>query len=129
MLPREKIRNLRSSNCWKCTEIVNLTINTLFLYHFKSFAAIPSGGPFLAPEGEVRAHPSCLRACNNSDNVSDGDNHSNSNSEITEQSTFFPRNMGGGHFFCQKPTGDHFLVEKSLNGCTMSRGEILRSLD
>ena len=26
MLPRKKIRSLRSSNCWKCTEIVNLTI-------------------------------------------------------------------------------------------------------
>ena len=26
----EKIRNLSSSNCWKCIEIVNLTITTLF---------------------------------------------------------------------------------------------------
>ena len=32
MLPRKKIWKLRSSNCWnwKCTEIVNLTITTLF---------------------------------------------------------------------------------------------------
>ena len=28
----EKIRNLRSSNCWKYIEIVNLTITVLFLY-------------------------------------------------------------------------------------------------
>ena len=41
----EKIRNLRSSNCWKCIKIVNLTITVLFLYHFKYFT-IPSGGPF-----------------------------------------------------------------------------------
>ena len=41
----EKIRNLRSSNCWKCIQIVNATATTLFLYHFKSFT-IPSGGPF-----------------------------------------------------------------------------------
>ena len=41
----EKIRNLRSSNCWKCTEIVNLTITVLFLNHFKYFM-IPSGRPF-----------------------------------------------------------------------------------
>ena len=26
----EKIRNVRCSNCWKCTEIVNLTITVLF---------------------------------------------------------------------------------------------------
>ena len=50
MLPRKKIRNLRSSNCWKCIEIVNPIINVLFLYHFKYFT-IPSGG------GGVRAHP------------------------------------------------------------------------
>ena len=36
MLPGEKIRNLRSSNCWKCMEIVNPTTTTLFLFHFKS---------------------------------------------------------------------------------------------
>ena len=42
--PREKNRNLRSSNSWKCIEIVNPTTTTLFLYHFKSFT-IPSG-PF-----------------------------------------------------------------------------------
>ena len=45
MLPRKKKRNLRSSNCWKCIEIANLTITLLFLYDFKSFT-IPSGGPF-----------------------------------------------------------------------------------
>ena len=33
----ETIRNLRSSNGWKCIQIVNPTITTLFLYHFKSF--------------------------------------------------------------------------------------------
>ena len=55
----EKIRNLRSSNCWKCTEIVNLTITVLFLYHFKYFT-IPLGGPFWflrGGGGGVRAHP------------------------------------------------------------------------
>ena len=30
MLPWKKIRNLRSSDCWKCIEIVNLTITMLF---------------------------------------------------------------------------------------------------
>ena len=33
--PRENNRNLRSSNCWKCIKIVNPTITTLFLHHFK----------------------------------------------------------------------------------------------
>ena len=32
-----KNRNLRSSNCWKCIEILNATITTLCLYHFKFF--------------------------------------------------------------------------------------------
>ena len=45
MLPQKKNINLRSSNCWKCTEIVNLTIIVLFLYHFKYFTIL-SGGPF-----------------------------------------------------------------------------------
>ena len=62
----EKINNLRSSNCWKCTEMVNLTITVLFLYHFKYFT-IPSGGPFwfLGGGGFVRTPrtPPCLRAC------------------------------------------------------------------
>ena len=40
----EKIRNSRSSNCWKCTEMVNLTITVLVLYHFKYFT-IQSGVP------------------------------------------------------------------------------------
>ena len=57
MLPGKKNRNLRSSNCWKCTEIVNPTISTLFLYHFKSFT-IPQGGPFWLLEKEGGdAHP------------------------------------------------------------------------
>ena len=61
MLPRKKNRNLRSSNCWKCIEIVNLTITLLFLYHFK-YSTIPSGGPFWILGGRgvgvcVRAHP------------------------------------------------------------------------
>ena len=68
IVPREKNRtDLRSSNCWKCIGIVNLTITTLFFYHFKSFT-IPSGGPFWllgGGGGRVRAHPAlspCLRA-------------------------------------------------------------------
>ena len=63
MLPRKKNRNLRSSNCRKCIEIVNLTITLLFLYHFKCFT-IPSGGPFWLPGGmrADSAHPPCLRA-------------------------------------------------------------------
>ena len=61
--PRVKIKNLRSSNCWKCIEIANPTTTTFFLYHFKSFT-IPSGGPFwLLGGGGV--HPPCLRACDN----------------------------------------------------------------
>ena len=54
--PPEKIRNLRSSNCWKCIEIANLTITLLYLYDFKSFT-IPSGGPFWLLGGGVRVHP------------------------------------------------------------------------
>ena len=58
-----KNRNLRSSNCWKCIEIVNLTITTLFLYHFKSFT-IPSGGPFWLLGGVCAPRaPPCLQAC------------------------------------------------------------------
>ena len=57
MLPRKKIRNLRSSKCWKCIQIVIPTTTTLVLYHFKSFT-ISSGGPFwLLGGGGVRAHP------------------------------------------------------------------------
>ena len=48
--PGKKNRNLRSSNCWKCTEIVNPTITASFLYHCKSFT-IPSGEPFNFGEG------------------------------------------------------------------------------
>ena len=68
MLPRKKIRNLRSSNCWKCIEVVNFTITVLFLYHLKYFT-IPSGGPFWLFGGgggsacAPRAPPPpCLRA-------------------------------------------------------------------
>ena len=60
----DKIRNLRSSNCWKCIEIVNLTITVLFLYHFKYFS-IPSGGPFCLLGGACAPRaspPPCLRA-------------------------------------------------------------------
>ena len=42
--PPKQIRNLRSSNCWKCIQIVNPN-TTLVLYHFKFFT-IPSGRPF-----------------------------------------------------------------------------------
>ena len=59
--PSDKIRNLRSSNCWKYIEIVNLTITVLFLYHFKYFT-IPSGGPFWFLGACMRTPP-CLRAC------------------------------------------------------------------
>ena len=51
----DKNRNLRYSNCWKCIEIANPTITTIFLYHFKSFT-IPSSGRFWL-QGGVRAHP------------------------------------------------------------------------
>ena len=60
-------RNLKSLNCWKCTEIVNLIITVLFLYHFKYFT-IPSGAPFWFLGGGGCVHtprtPPCLRACN-----------------------------------------------------------------
>ena len=49
----EKIRNLRSSNCWKCIQIVNPATTTLVFYHFKSFTIAP-GGPFLPLGGCVR---------------------------------------------------------------------------
>ena len=51
-----KNRNLRFSNCWKCIEIVNPTITTLFFYHFKSFT-IPSGGPFWLLRGVNNSPP------------------------------------------------------------------------
>ena len=51
MMPcRAKNRNLMSSNCWKCIQIVNPTTTTLVLYHFKFFT-IPSGGHFWLLEG------------------------------------------------------------------------------
>ena len=43
--PGKNRNDLRYSNCWKCIEMANPTITTLFLYHFKSFT-IPSSGPF-----------------------------------------------------------------------------------
>ena len=59
----EKIQNLRSSNCWKCIEIVNLTTTLLFLYHFKYFI-IPSGGPFWLLGGACAPPlPTGLRLC------------------------------------------------------------------
>ena len=61
----EKIRNLRSSNCWKCTEIVNLTITVLFFYHLNILRSHQAdllvlgggGGGACAPSA-----PPCLRA-------------------------------------------------------------------
>ena len=69
MLPREEIRNLRSSNCWKCIESVNPTITTLFLYiiliilrshqaeRFGSWG-VGGGGGACAPRA-----PPCLWTC------------------------------------------------------------------
>ena len=60
--PPEKIRNLRSSNCWKSIQIVDPNTTTLISYHFKSFT-IPSGGPVFVilalggGGGGLRAHP------------------------------------------------------------------------
>ena len=50
---REKIRNLRFSNCWKCTEIINPTITNVIFVSFK-FLYDPIRRTFLAPP--------CLRA-------------------------------------------------------------------
>ena len=50
---REKIRNLRFSNCWKCTEIINPTITNVIFVSFKIFYD-PIRRTFLAPP--------CLRA-------------------------------------------------------------------
>ena len=65
MLSGKKIRKLRSSSCWKCIKIVNPSITTLFLYHFKylrshqaDLLALGGGGVRAHP-----AHPPCLRAC------------------------------------------------------------------
>ena len=62
MLPGKKNRNLRSSNCWKCIEIVNPTTTTLFLCHFKSFT-IPSG-PFRLFGGGGCMHTPCTPPAN-----------------------------------------------------------------
>ena len=59
MFPRKKIRKLRSSNCWKCTELtemVNLNITVLFLYHLKIFYD-PIRRTSVLVLGGVRAHP------------------------------------------------------------------------
>ena len=55
MLLPEKIRNLRFSNCWKCTEIINPTITNVIFVSFKIFYD-PIRRTFLAPGG-WRAHP------------------------------------------------------------------------
>ena len=67
MLLPEKIRNLRFSNCWKCTEIINPTISNVIFVSFKNFYD-PIRRTFLAPGGR-HAHPThprppplCLRA-------------------------------------------------------------------
>ena len=52
----KNIKHLRSSNCWKCIEIVNPTTTTLFLYHFKSFT-IPSDQADHFGSWGVRAQP------------------------------------------------------------------------
>ena len=52
---REKIRNLRFSNCWKCTEIVNPAITNVIFASFKILYD-PIRRTFLAPGGR-RAHP------------------------------------------------------------------------
>ena len=65
---RGKIRNLRFSNCWKCTEIINPTITNVIFVSFKILYD-PIRRTFLAPGGR-RAHPAhsppppppCLRA-------------------------------------------------------------------
>ena len=63
MLPRKKNRNLSSSNCWECIEIVNPNIATLFPIIFSSFT-VSSGGPFWLLGGACAPRaPPCLRAC------------------------------------------------------------------
>ena len=67
--PGKKFRNLRFSNCWKCIKIVNPTITTLFLYHFKYLRShqadlFGSWGVRGCGGAGVRAHPPCLQACN-----------------------------------------------------------------
>ena len=66
--PGEKTRNLRSSNCRKCIKIVNPSITTLFLYHFKYlrshqadlFGSWGEGGCVRTPQPPP---PACLRTC------------------------------------------------------------------
>ena len=51
---REKIRNLRFSNCWKCTEIINPTISNVIFVSFKILYD-PIRRTFLAPGGAACA--------------------------------------------------------------------------
>ena len=55
MLLPGKIRNLRFSNCWKCTEIINSTITNVIFVSFKIFHD-PTTRTYLTPRGR-RAHP------------------------------------------------------------------------
>ena len=66
MLLPEKIRNLRFSNCWKCTEIINPTITNVIFVSFEIFYD-PIRRTFFAPGGAACAPhapppPLCLRA-------------------------------------------------------------------
>ena len=61
MLLPEKIRNLRFSNCWKCTEIINPTITNVIFASFKIFYD-PIRRTFLTPGGK-HAHPTHPRPC------------------------------------------------------------------
>ena len=51
----KKLQNLRFSNCWKCTEIINPTITNVIFVSFKILYD-PIRRTFLAPGGR-RAHP------------------------------------------------------------------------
>ena len=69
LFPGKKVKNLRFSKCWKCTEIINPTITNVIFVSFKILYD-PIRRTFLAPGGR-RAHPAhsptpppppCLRA-------------------------------------------------------------------
>ena len=62
----KKLQNLRFSNCWKCTEIINPTITNVIFVSFKILYD-PIRRSFLAPGGAACAPrtpppPPCLRA-------------------------------------------------------------------
>ena len=60
--PAGKFCNMKSSDCWKCIEVVNPTINHIILYHLISLK-ISSGRPFwpfLAPKGVGACAPRTL---------------------------------------------------------------------